>query len=57
MPSLLVIDPHITRKSPSLRNWIAALSHFRDLFDETEIWISESDVPEGDGITCLFRKW
>lgn len=50
MPHLIVIDPHVTLKSPSMRSWVQALPHFRDLFDGIEIWASECDVPEGDGI-------
>jgi glycosyltransferase involved in cell wall biosynthesis len=48
---LVVIDPHVTAKSPSMRAWLGAFPVIRDLFQEVEIWASECDVPEGDGVT------
>jgi len=47
---LLVIDPHVTHKSPSMRAWVEALPVVRGLFDEIEIWASECDVAVGDGV-------
>lgn len=47
---LVVIDPHVTSKSPSIRAWVGAFPLIRDLFEEVEIWASECDVPEGNGV-------
>lgn len=47
---LLVIDPNVTLKSPSMRAWVGAFFAIRDLFDEVEIWASECDIPEGNGV-------
>lgn len=47
---LLVIDPHFTAKSPSMRSWVEAFPVFRGLFDEIELWASECEIPEGNGV-------
>lgn len=47
---LIVIDPFVARRAPSMRSWIEALPAFRDLFEEIEIWATECDVPEGNGV-------
>ncbi len=47
---LIVIDPHVTTKSPSMRAWVGAFPVIRDLFESVEIWASECNLPEGDGI-------
>lgn len=49
--NLIVIDPHVTRKSPSMRAWLDAFPRFRELFDRVEIWASESELDEGPGLT------
>jgi glycosyltransferase involved in cell wall biosynthesis len=48
---LLVIDPYVTRESPSMRAWVRAFDGFRDCFDEIEIWAFGSDIPTGNGVT------
>jgi hypothetical protein len=48
---LLVIDPNVTRESPSMRAWVRAFDGFRDCFDEIEIWAFGSDIPTGNGVT------
>ncbi len=47
---LLVIDPFVATRAPTMRSWILALPSFRDLFSEIEIWATECDVPEGNGV-------
>lgn len=47
---LLVIDPFVATRAPSMRSWIHALPAFRNLFTEIEIWATECDVPEGNGV-------
>ncbi len=47
---LIVIDPHVTAKSPSTRAWVGAFPGIRDLFETVEVWASECDLPEGDGV-------
>jgi glycosyltransferase involved in cell wall biosynthesis len=52
---LIFADPNVTYASPSTRAWLGALPHFRHLFDEIEIWATECDLKEGDGI--VWRKF
>ena len=33
-----------------MRSWVEAFPIFRDLFDEIELWASECEIPEGDGV-------
>jgi glycosyltransferase involved in cell wall biosynthesis len=47
---LIVIDPHVTSRSPSMRAWVGAFPIIRDLFESVEIWASECDLPEGGGV-------
>lgn len=47
---LIVIDPHITTKSPSMRAWVGAFPGIRDLFESVEVWASDCDLPESDGV-------
>lgn len=47
---LIVIDPHVTAKSPSMRAWVGAFPVIRELFETVEIWASECDLPEGNGV-------
>ena len=48
---LLVIDPYVTRESPSMRGWVRAFDGFRDCFDEIEIRAFGCDVPTGNGVS------
>jgi glycosyltransferase involved in cell wall biosynthesis len=48
---LIVIDPHVTIKSPSMRAWVGAFPFIRNLFETVEIWASECDLPEEKGVT------
>lgn len=50
--NLIVIDPHVTRKSPSMRAWLDAFPGFRRLFDQVEIWASDSELGDSPGV-----KW
>lgn len=47
---LIVIDPHVIDKSPSMRSWIKSLPTFRHMFDSIEVWASECSLNEDDGI-------
>jgi glycosyltransferase involved in cell wall biosynthesis len=47
---LIVIDPHVTARSPSMRAWVGAFPGIRDLFESVEVWAGECDLPEGDGV-------
>ena len=49
---LIVIDPHVTRKSPSMRAWVGAFPHVRNLFESVEIWATECDLAEDEEL-----KW
>lgn len=47
---LIVVDSHVVSASPSMRAWLEAVPSFRHLFDEIEIWATECELAEGDGI-------
>jgi len=48
---LTVIDPNVTRRSPSMRAWVDAFPAVRELFDEVEIWASECELEQGGGVS------
>ena len=48
---LILIDPHVTIKSPSMRAWVGAFPLVRDLFSEVEIWATECDIPNDAVVT------
>lgn len=50
---LLVIDPHVTEKSPSMRAWVGAFEAFCGLFSEIEIWATECSLPMEEGVTWV----
>jgi len=50
MNKLIVIDPHVIARSPSMRGWLGALPAFRHLFDEIEVWATACDLGSSDGV-------
>lgn len=47
---LIVIDPNVTKASPTMRAWLGALPASVDLFDQVEIWSTECELPGGDTV-------
>ena len=61
MKSLLFIDPHFCKRSPSLKSTLREFPECFDDFDEVEVWAIESDYEHPklkiDYVYCPFKTW
>lgn len=61
MASLLFIDPHFVKRSPSLKSTLREFPDCFDDFDQVEIWAIESDFEHPklkiDLVYCPFQTW
>ncbi len=61
MKSLLFIDPHFVKRSPSLKSTLREFPECFDDFDQVEIWAIESDFEHPklkiDYVYCPFQSW
>jgi glycosyltransferase involved in cell wall biosynthesis len=61
MKSLLFIDPHFVKRSPSLKSTLREFPACFDDFDQVEVWAIESDFEHPklkiDPVYCPFQAW
>lgn len=61
MKRLLVIDPHVSLSSPSMRGWVNSFDDLVELFDEVEVWSVTCDVadhPKVKWVKChAIKTW